>query len=109
MFVSYSVRCWQSPLPFEKGGIIVKRKLAAALLAVLVMASMATAYARVEWGYWVDGPDGFYLEDPANHANDGWGNGELGDESIPLYALCGLALAAAAGAVVMHRKRQRVG
>ena len=32
---------------FEKGGIIVKRKLAAALLAVLVMASMATAYARV--------------------------------------------------------------
>ena len=66
-------------------------------------------YARVEWGYWVDGPDGFYLEDPANHANDGWGNGELGDESIPLYALCGLAAIAAAGAVVMHRKRQRVG
>ena len=94
---------------FEKGGIIVKRKLAAALLAVLVMASMATAYARVEWGYWVDGPDGFYLEDPANHANDGWGNGELGDESIPLYALCGLAAIAAVGAVVMHRKRQRVG
>ena len=87
----------------------MKKKLAAALLAVLVLASMATAYSRVEWGYWVDGPDGFYLEDPANHANDGWGNGELGDESVPLYVLCGLALAAAAGAVVMHRKRQRVG
>ena len=38
-----------------------------------------------------------------------WGDGELGDESIPLYALCGLALAAAVGAVVMHKKRQRVG
>ena len=54
----------------------MKRKLAAALLVVLVMASMATAYARVEWGYWVDGPDGFYLEDPANYANNGWGDGE---------------------------------
>ncbi len=87
----------------------MKRKLVAALLVVLVIASMATAYARVEWGYWVDGPDGFYLEDPANYANNGWGDGELGDESIPLYALCALAMAAAAGAVVMHRKRQQVG
>ena len=88
----------------------MKKKLAAALLAVLVMASMATAYARVGWSYWVDYPDGSTeLVDPADFANGGWGDGELGDESIPLYALCGLAAIAAVGAVVMHRKRQRVG
>ncbi len=88
----------------------MKRKLVAALLVVLVMASMATAYARVGWSYWVDYPDGSTeFVDPADFANGGWGDGELGDESIPLYALCALAMAAAAGAVVMHRKRQQVG
>ena len=110
MFVSYSVKWWQQSLPFEKGGIIVKKKLAAALLVVMEMASMATAYARVGWSYWVDYPDGSTeLVDPADFANGGWGDGELGDESIPLYALCGLAAIAAVGAVVMHKKRQRVG
>ena len=45
----------------------MKMKLAAALLAVLVMASMATAYARVGWSYWVDYPDGSTeLVDPAD-------------------------------------------
>ena len=66
----------------------MKRKLVAALLVVLVMASMATAYARVDWSYWVDYPDGSTeLVDPADFANGGWGNGELGDESVPLYGL----------------------
>ena len=88
----------------------MKKKLAAALLAVLVMASMATAYARVGWSYWVDYPDGSTEEgwDWGEEVID-WGDGELGDESVPLYALCGLAAIAAAGAVVMHKKRQRVG
>ncbi len=105
MFVSYSVRCWQSPLPFEKGGIIVKRKLAAAVLMVLLAFGMISALAG---GQWVVNPvtgD----EELVFDMEDDWGNGELGDESVPLYALCGLAAIAAAGAVVMHKKRQRVG
>lgn len=98
---------------FIKGGIIVKKKLVAAVLLVLVMLSTSFALAASNtggWSYWVDYPDGTSeFVDPADFANGGWGNGELGDESIPLYALCGLAAIAAVGAVVMHKKRQRVG
>ena len=108
MFVSYSVRCWQSPLPFEKGGIIVKRKLVAAVLLALLAFGMISALADAGgWGEWIIDPR--TGEEVFSFVPQDWGNGELGDESIPLYALCGLALAAAAGAVVMHRKRQRVG
>lgn len=83
----------------------MKKKLVAALLLVLLAFGMTSALAGGEW-----------VIDPATGhevfifgSNDAWGDGELGDESIPLYALCGLAVAAAVGAVVMHRKRQRVG
>ena len=108
MFVSYSVRCWQSPLPFEKGGIIVKRKLVAAVLLALLAFGMISALADAGgWGEWIIDPR--TGEEVFSFVPQDWGNGELGDESVPLYALCGLALAAAAGAVVMHRKRQRVG
>ena len=88
----------------------MKKKLATALLVILMMVGIGTAYARVEWGYWVDYPDGrSELIDPANLKHADWDDRELGDESIPLYALCGLAAIAAVGVVVMHRKRQRVG
>ena len=108
MFVSYSVRCWQSPLPFEKGGIIVKRKLVAAVLMVLLAFGMTSALADAGgWGEWIIDPR--TGEEVFSFVPQDWGNGELGDESIPLYALCGLAGIAAVGAVVMHRKRQRVG
>lgn len=108
MFVSYSVRCWQSPLPFEKGGIIVKRKLVAAVLMVLLAFGMTSALADAGgWGEWIIDPR--TGEKVFSFVPQDWDNGELGDESIPLYALCGLAAIAAAGAVVMHKKRQRVG
>ena len=83
----------------------MKTKLAAAVLLVLLAFGMISALAG---GQWVVNPvtgD----EELVFDMEDDWGNGELGDESVPLYVLCGLALAAAAGAVVMHRKRQRVG
>ena len=83
----------------------MKTKLVAAVLMVLLAFGMIFALAG---GQWVVNPvtgD----EELVFDMEDDWGNGELGDESIPLYALCGLAAIAAAGAVVMHRKRQRVG
>ena len=46
MFVSYSVKWWQQSLPFEKGGIIVKKKLAAALLVVLVCVRLRSVKGR---------------------------------------------------------------
>lgn len=108
MFVSYSVRCWQSPLPFEKGGIIVKRKLVAAVLLVLLVFGMTSVLADAGgWGEWIIDPR--TGEEVFSFVPQDWGDGELGDESIPLYALCGLAAIAAVGAVVMHKKRQRVG
>ena len=108
MFVSYSVRCWQSPLPFEKGGIIVKRKLVAAVLMVLLAFGMTSALADAGgWGEWIIDPR--TGEEVFSFVPQDWGNGELGDESVPLYALCGLEAIAAVGAVVMHKKRQRVG
>ena len=86
----------------------MKKKLAAAVLLVLLAFGMTSALADAGgWGEWIidprTGEEVFYF------VPHDWGNGELGDASVPLYALCGLALAAAAGAVVMHRKRQRVG
>ena len=108
MFVSYSVRCWQSPLPFEKGGIIVKRKLVAAVLLVLLVFGMTSVLADAGgWGEWIIDPR--TGEEVFSFVPQDWCDGELGDESIPLYALCGLAAIAAVGAVVMHKKRQRVG
>ena len=92
---------------FEKGGIIVKKKLAVWVLLALLVFGMQSAFTRggaaaenrtIDWEGW----------DWGEEVID-WGNGELGDESIPLYALCGLAAIAAVGAVVMHRKRQCVG
>ena len=92
---------------FEKGGIIVKKKLAVWVLLALLVFGMQSAFTRggaaaenrtIDWEGW----------DWGEEVID-WGDGELGDESIPLYALCGLAAIAAAGAVVMHKKRQRVG
>jgi len=83
----------------------VKKKLVAAVLLVLLVFGMISALAG---GQWVVNPvtgD----EELVFDMEDDWGNGELGDESVPLYALCGLAAIAAAGAVVMHKKRQRVG
>ena len=80
------------------------KKLVAALLLVLLMVGMTSALAG---GQWVVDPVTGHEE--LVFDMEGWGDGELGDESIPLYALCGLALAAAGGAVMMHRKRQRVG
>ncbi|MDY2770732.1 MAG: hypothetical protein SOU13_12530 [Eubacteriales bacterium] len=59
------------------------------------------------WGEWIIDPR--TGEEVFSFVPQDWGNGELGDESIPLYALCGLAAIAAVGAVVMHKKRQRVG
>ena len=83
----------------------MKRKLVAAVLMVLLAFGMISALAG---GQGVVNPvtgD----EELVFDMEDDWGNGELGDESIPLYALCGLAAIAAVGAVVMHKKRQRVG
>lgn len=85
----------------------MKKKLAVWVLLALLVFGMQSAFTRggaaaenrtIDWEGW----------DWGEEVID-WGDGELGDESVPLYALCGLALAAAAGAVVMHRKRQRVG
>lgn len=83
----------------------MKKKLAAAVLLVLLAFGMISALAG---GQWVVNPvtgD----EELVFDMEDDWGNGELGDESVPLYALGGLAVIAAAGAVLMHRKRVRVG
>ncbi len=86
----------------------MKTKLAAAVLLVLLAFGMTSALADAGgWGEWIIDPR--TGEEVFSFVPQDWGNGELGDESVPLYALCGLALAAAAGAVVMHRKRQRVG
>ena len=87
----------------------MKKRIAVLFLLVMVLISVAMpAYCATDqkeidygWSVWVKG-EGYV--DPAE-----WYGGELGDESIPLYALCGLAAIAAVGAVVMHRKRQRVG
>ena len=86
----------------------MKKKLAVWVLLALLVFGMQSAFTRggaaaenrtIDWEGW----------DWGEEVID-WGDGELGDESVPLYALCGLAaIAAAAGAVVMHRKRQRVG
>ena len=85
----------------------MKKKLAVWVLLALLVFGMQSAFTRggaaaenrtIDWEGWDWGEDVI-----------DWGNGELGDESIPLYALCGLAAIAAAGAVVMHRKRQRIG
>ena len=87
----------------------MKKKLVAALVMAVMLFSMTSALA-VDWLEWVTYPDGtMELVDPADYVNDGWGDGELGDESVPLYALGGLAVIAATGAVLMHRKRVRVG
>ena len=83
----------------------MKKKLVAVVLLVLLAFGMNSALAG---GQWVVNPvtgD----EELVFDMEDAWGDGELGDESIPLYALCGLAAIAATGAVVMHKKRQRVG
>ncbi|MDO4386131.1 MAG: hypothetical protein Q4E18_09035 [Clostridia bacterium] len=86
----------------------MKKKLVAAVLLVLLAFGMASALADAGgWGEWIIDPR--TGEEVFSFVPQDWGDGELGDESVPLYALCGLALAAAAGAVVMHRKRQRVG
>ncbi len=88
----------------------MKKRIAVLFLLVMVLISVAMpAYCATdhqkeidyEWSVWVKG-EGYV--DPVE-----WYGGELGDESIPLYELCGLAAIAAVGAVVMHRKRQRVG
>ena len=85
----------------------MKKKLAVWVLLALLVFGMQSAFTRggaaaenrtIDWEGW----------DWGEEVID-WGNGELGDESIPLYALCGLAAIAAVGAVVMHRKRQCVG
>ena len=85
----------------------MKKKLAVWVLLALLVFGMQSAFTRggaaaenrtIDWEGWDWGEDVI-----------DWGNGELGDESIPLYALCGLAAIAAVGAVVMHKKRQRVG
>lgn len=87
----------------------MRKKLALAAVLVLLAFSMTSALA-VDWGYWVYYPDGTAeLIDPADLVSSDWDDGELGDESMPLYALGGLAAAALAGAVVLHKKRLRVG
>ena len=86
----------------------MKTKLAAAVLMVLLVFGMTSVLADAGgWGEWIIDPR--TGEEVFSFVPQDWGNGELGDESVPLYALCGLAAIAAAGAVVMHRKRQRVG
>ena len=85
----------------------MKKKLAVWVLLALLVFGMQSAFTRggaaaenrtIDWEGW----------DWGEEVID-WGDGELGDESVPVYALCGLAAIAAAGAVVMHRKRQCVG
>lgn len=85
----------------------MKKKLVVWLLLVLLAFGMHSAFARggasaengtIDW-------EGYDLGEEVID----WGDGELGDESVPLYALCGLAAIAAAGAAVLHKKRQRVG
>ena len=87
----------------------MKKKLAVWVLLALLVFGMPSAFTRggaaaetenrtIDWEGW----------DWGEEVID-WGDGELGDESVPLYALCGLAAIAAVGAVVMHKKRQRVG
>ena len=86
----------------------MKKKLVAAVLLVLLVFGMTSALADAGgWGEWIIDPG--TGEEVFSFVPQDWGNGELGDESIPLYALCGLAAIAAVGAVVMHKKRQRVG
>lgn len=103
LFVSYNVKRWLRTA-FPKGGMLVKRKFTVWLL-VLVMHSVfagsawdSKAYSENESYDWTSDTGGWGC---------GWGDGGLGDESIPLYVLCGLA--AAAGAVLLHKRRVRVG
>ena len=85
----------------------MKKKLAVWVLLALLVFGMQSAFARggaaaengtIDWEGW----------DWGEEVID-WGDGELGDESVPLYALGGLAVIAATGAVLMHKKRVRVG
>ena len=86
----------------------MKRKLVVWFLLVLLVFGMQSALA----GY------NIVIDPVTGHEElifdwegdtDGWGDGELGDESVPLYALGGLAVIAATGAVLMHKKRVHVG
>ena len=86
----------------------MKKKLVAAVLLVLMVLSMSLAFAdTIGWGEWIIDPR--TGEEVFSFVPQDWGDGELGDESVPLYALGGLAVIAATGAVVLHKKRQRVG
>ena len=86
----------------------MKRKLVAAVVLVLTVLSMSLAFAdTIGWGEWIIDPR--TGEEVFSFVPQDWGDGELGDESVPLYALGGLAVIAATGAVLMHRKRVRVG
>ena len=85
----------------------MKRKLAVWVLLALLVFGMQPAFTRggasaengtIDWEGW----------DWGEEVID-WGDGELGDESVPLYALGGIAVIAATGAVLMHRRRVRVG
>ena len=89
----------------------MKKKLAVWFLLALLVFGMQSAFTRggaaaengtIDWD-WTEETGAW---------GRGWGDddgGELGDESVPLYALGGLAMIAATGAVLMHRKRVRVG
>lgn len=108
LFVSYNVKRWQRAA-FQKGGMRVKRKCAVWLLVLLVLV-MHSVFAGSAWD-----SKAFSENESYDWTSDtggwgcGWGDDELGDESVPLYVLCGLAAAAAAGAVILHKRRVRVG
>lgn len=86
-----------------------KQVVTMGLLALMLIVAAAPAHCEADhqreidygWSVWVKG-EGYV--DPAE-----WYGGELGDESVPLYALGGITVIAATGAVLMHRKRVRVG
>ncbi len=87
----------------------MKKKLTIWMMLILLLFSMTSALAG---GEWVVNPKTGHEElvfDWDIDTAGWWDDGELGDESIPLYVLCTLAVAAAAGAVIMHKRRVRVG
>ena len=84
----------------------MSRKIFVVLALMLVVFCMTTAFATDysdEYGYDYEYSDGFFVY------NDEEGEqGELGDESVPITLLGGLAVLSATGAIIVHKKRQSI-
>ena len=75
-------------------------KIFMSLALMLMVFCMTTAFAT---DYSDEYPDGFFVY------NDEEGEqGELGDESVPITLLGGLAILSVTGAIIVHKKRQSI-